>query len=215
MNWKQVTKLEFTEEEMEIINFYCGNEMRELKKICSSIIAKNNIDKIYYDDLYSDALIVLMESIKDFNGEKAVFKTFLIGNINRSFLSWIRDNYYRAKRSPLLLDSKGKIVKVTDENEKEIPVHLKTISFDEPTEDEHTLKEIIPDKIDVKEDEIEFSPKVKQYLHNLSNDQLEVAYLIMEGQSQENIKEILNLTQSEFNNCMNGIKAYENISILF
>lgn len=215
MNWKQVDKLEFTEEEIKIINFYCNDKMRELKKICSSIIAKNNIDKIYYDDLYSDALIVLMESIKDFNGEKAVFKTFLIGNINRSFVSWIRDNYYRAKRSPLLLDSKGKIVKVTDENGKEIPVHLKTISFDEPTEDEYTLKEIIPGKMDIKEDEIEFSPKMEEYLHSLSDEQLEVVYLIMEGQEQENIKEILNLTQSEFNNRMNGIKAYENISILF
>lgn len=215
MNWKQVDKLEFTEEEIKIINFYCNDKMRELKKICSSIIAKNNIDKIYYDDLYSDALIVLMESIKDFNGEKAVFKTFLIGNINRSFVSWIRDNYYRAKRSLLLLDSKGKIVKVTDENGKEIPVHLKTISFDEPTEDEYTLKEIIPGKMDIKEDEIEFSPKMEEYLHSLSDEQLEVVYLIMEGQEQENIKEILNLTQSEFNNRMNGIKAYENISILF
>ena len=31
MNWKQIEKLEFTDEEMEIINFYCENEMRELK----------------------------------------------------------------------------------------------------------------------------------------------------------------------------------------
>ena len=59
-----------------------------------------------------------------------------------------------------------------------------------------------------------FLQKYSLYLPSY-DEQLEIVYLIMEGQEQENIKEILNLTQSEFNNRMNGIKAYENISILF
>ena len=43
----------------------------------------------------------------------------------------------------------------------------------------------------------------------------EVAYLIMDGYSCEEIKEILHMEQNEFTNCMNGLKAYRNISILF
>ena len=210
MNWKQITKLEFTEEEIEIINFYCDDEMYRLKKICNPLLKINKVKNMNYDDLYSDALKVLIESVKDYDGKKAKFETYLAGNIKRSLFDYMRDSL-RWKRCNLQMGKNGD--KKLDENGLPIPIY--NLSFDYPNEDGDSLKDIIPDTKNYLEDEIEFSPKVKQYLHSLSNDQLEVAYLIMEGQSQENIKEILNLTQSEFNNCINGIKAYENISILF
>lgn len=210
MNWKQVTKLEFTEEEMKIINFYCSNEMHRLKKICNPLFRKNKVKYMNYDDLYSDALKVLIESIKDYDGQKAKFETYLTGNIKRSLFDYMRDSL-RWKRCNLQMDKNGG--RKLDENGLPIPIY--NLSFDCPNKDGDSLKDIIPDTKNYLGDEAEFSPKMEEYLHSLSNDQLEVAYLIMEGQSQENIKEILNLTQSEFNNCMNGIKAYENISILF
>jgi RNA polymerase sigma factor (sigma-70 family) len=210
MNWKQVDKLEFTDKELEIINFYCADEMYKLKKICNPLLSINKVKRMNYDDLYSDALKVLIESVKDYDGERAKFETYLTGNIRRSFYDWMRDSL-RWKRCNLQTDEKGH--KKFGKNGLPIPIY--NLSFDYPTDDGEYLKDIVPDTKNYLEDEIELSPKVKQYLHSLSNDQLEVTYLIMEGQSQENIKEILNLTQSEFNNCMNGIKAYENISILF
>lgn len=210
MNWKQVDKLEFTDKELEIINFYCDDEMYKLKKICNPLLSINKVKRMNYDDLYSDALKVLIESVKDYDGERAKFETYLTGNIKRSFYDWMRDSL-RWKRCNLQTDEKGH--KKFGKNGLPIPIY--NLSFDYPTDDGEYLKDIVPDTKNYLEDEIELSPKVKQYLHSLSNDQLEVTYLIMEGQSQENIKEILNLTQSEFNNCMNGIKAYENISILF
>lgn len=210
MNWKQVDKLEFTDKELEIINFYCADEMFRLKKICNPLLSINKVKRMNYDDLYSDALKVLIESVKDYDGERAKFETYLTGNIKRSFYDWMRDSL-RWKRCNLQTDEKGH--KKFGKNGLPIPIY--NLSFDYPTDDGEYLKDIVPDTKNYLEDEIELSPKVKQYLHSLSNDQLEVTYLIMEGQSQENIKEILNLTQSEFNNRMNGIKAYENISILF
>lgn len=210
MNWKQVDKLEFTDKELEIINFYCSDEMFRLKKICNPLLSINKVKRMNYDDLYSDALKVLIESVKDYDGERAKFETYLTGNIKRSFYDWMRDSL-RWKRCNLQTDEKGH--KKFGKNGLPIPIY--NLSFDYPTDDGEYLKDIVPDTKNYLEDEIELSPKVKQYLHSLSNDQLEVTYLIMEGQSQENIKEILNLTQSEFNNRMNGIKAYENISILF
>ena len=59
------------------------------------------------------------------------------------------------------------------------------------------------------------SDKTREYLNNLPKDQRKVAYLIMDGYSCEEIKEILHIEQSEFTNYMNGLKAYRNISILF
>ena len=210
MNWKQVDKLEFTDKELEIISFYCADEMFRLKKICNPLLSINKVKRMNYDDLYSDALKVLIESVKDYDGEKAKFETYLIGNIKRSFYDWMRDSL-RWKRCNLQIDEKGH--KKFGKNGLPIPIY--NLSFDYPTDDGEYLKDIVPDTKNYLGDEIEFSPKMKQYLHSLSDEQLEVVYLIMEGQEQENIKEILNLTQSEFNNRMNGIKAYENISILF
>lgn len=211
MNWKQVDKLEFTDKELEIINFYCADEMYKLKKICNPLLAINKVKRMNYDDLYSDALKVLIESVKDYDGERAKFETYLTGNIKRSFYDWMRDSL-RWKRCNLQTDEKGH--KKFGKNGLPIPIY--NLSFDYPTDDGEYLKDIVPDtKNYLENEEVEFSPKMEKYLHSLSDEQLEVVYLIMEGQEQENIKEILNLTQSEFNNCMNGIKAYENISILF
>lgn len=210
MNWKQITKLEFTEEEMEIINFYCDDEMYRLKKICNPLFRKNKVKYMNYDDLYSDALKVLIESVKDYDGQKAKFETYLAGNIKRSLFDYMRDSL-RWKRCNLQMGKNGG--RELDDNGLPIPIY--NLSFDCPNKDGDSLKDIIPDTKNYLGDEAEFSPKMEKYLHSLSDEQLEVACLIMEGQSQENIKEILNLTQSEFNNCMNGIKAYENISILF
>lgn len=211
MNWKQVDKLEFTDKELEIINFYCADEMFRLKKICNPLLSINKVKRMNYDDLYSDALKVLIESVKDYDGERAKFETYLTGNIKRSFYDWMRDSL-RWKRCNLQTDEKGH--KKFGKNGLPIPIY--NLSFDYPTDDGEYLKDIVPDtKNYLENEEVEFSPKMEKYLHSLSDEQLEVVYLIMEGQEQENIKEILNLTQSEFNNCMNGIKAYENISILF
>ena len=61
----------------------------------------------------------------------------------------------------------------------------------------------------------EIVDNTREYLNNLTKYQRDVAYLIMDGYSCEEIKEILHMEQSEFTNCMNGLKAYRNISILF
>ena len=71
MNWKQITKLEFTDKELEIINFYCADELRELKKVCFPIIKqKDGVSGKDYDDLIDVALMTLIEVVKDYNSEK-------------------------------------------------------------------------------------------------------------------------------------------------
>lgn len=217
MNWKQVEKLKFTDEEMEIINFYCKDEMRELKRICNIIINKKyiDIDKEYYDDLYSDALIVLMESTKDYNGNKASFRTYLTGNINRSFIDWFRDNCCRAKRKPLLLDSKGRIVKMLDENGNEKPVYLKTVSFDEPIDrDEYSLIDTVPGKMDVKEDDFEYSKQMKEYLSRLSKLQRKILDYLIKGYSQEEIQEILHISSNSYRDNFKNIMDEKNLKII-
>lgn len=209
MNWKQVDKLEFTDKEMEIINFYCANKMYRLKKICNPLLAINKVKKMNYDDLYSDALKVLIESVKDYDGEKAKFETFLIGNIKRSLFDWIRDSL-RWKRCNLQTDEKGN--KKLNENGLPIPVY--DLSFDFPTDDgEYLLKDIIPDKSSLEYD-TEFSPEMKKYLSRLSKIQRMILTYLCEGYLPEEIQGILHINESIYKDNYKAIMDEKNLRII-
>lgn len=204
-----------TTEQIDLINDFCKDDMRKLKQICFFIWGKRGIPYLYHDDLYDDALNVLSESVLTFNPERnASFITYLSLNIRKSFGQWYRDNYLRAKRNNLALDERGRIKR----DEKGNPIIISNISFDAPIDDDGTnLCEKISCSKTV-EDEIfkeDVSDNIKKYLSNLSEDQRKVAYLIMEGYLKTEIMDILHMEQKDFSDCMNGLRAYRNISILF
>ena len=90
-------------EKESLISQYCGNKMKQLREICDPIIRLMNVPLSEYDDLYSDAMNVVLESVENFNQERnCSFKTFLIGNIKRSFQDWLRDRH-RWKRIHLFV----------------------------------------------------------------------------------------------------------------
>ena len=207
-----------TEEQIALINEYCENDMKKLKPICHFVWGKKGVPVCYHDDLYDDAMNVLSESVITFNSEGgASFKTYLTNNIHMSYGQWYRDTHLRSKRSNLLLDENGKIKK--DKNGKPIIIH--NVSLDAPTPDCLDMIERISLNYNLEDEVIgsnkteSVSDKIREYLNNLPKDQRKVAYLIMDGYSCEEIKEILHMEQSDFTDCMNGLRAYRNISILF
>ena len=208
MNWKQVDKLEFTDKELEIINFYCVDEMCRLKKICNPLLAINKVKKMNYDDLYSDALKVLIESVKDYDGEKAKFETYLIGNIKRSFYDWMRDSL-RWKRCNLQTDEKGH--KKFGENGLPIPIY--NLSFDYPTDDGEYLKDIVPDKNSLEYD-AEFSSEMKKYLARLSKIQRMIITYLSEGYLPEVIQEMLHINEKTYKDNYKTIMDEKNLRII-
>ncbi|MCJ7965750.1 sigma-70 family RNA polymerase sigma factor [Lachnospiraceae bacterium NSJ-171] len=208
MNWKQVDKLEFTDKELEIINFYCADEMFRLKKICNPLLAINKVKRMNYDDLYSDALKVLIESVKDYDGEKAKFETYLIGNIKRSFYDWMRDSL-RWKRCNLQTDEKGH--KKFSENGLPIPIY--NLSFDCPTDEGKYLKDIVPDKNSLEYD-TEFSPEMKEYLARLSKIQRMIITYLSEGYLPEEIQEILHINDKTYKDNYKTIMDEKNLRII-
>ena len=209
---------EMTEEQIDVINEYCKDDLRKLKQICYFVWGKKGLPTCYHDDLYDDAMNVLVESVITFNPDgRANFKTYLTNNIRRSYGQWYRDTHLRSKRSNLLLDANGKIKR----DKKNNPIIIHNVSLDAPTHDCLDMIERISLNYNVEDEVISSnkqestSDKIREYLSNLTKEQREVAYLIMDGYSCEEIKEILHMEQNEFTNCMNGLKAYRNISILF
>lgn len=208
-----------TEEQLEIIEKYCRDDMKKLKMVCYPIWGNKGLPSCYHDDLYDDAMKVLVESVISYNPDsKASFKTFLSNNIKLSQREWYRNTHLRIKRNNLELDENGKIKK--DENGK--PIIIKNISFDTPIregDDSLSLKEIIAHKTTVEKEIFEdneeiYSEKMCQYLNKLSSLQRAVLKLISIGFKPSEILEELDINQKMYEDCYNAIHSYRNTKVL-
>lgn len=210
--------MDFTMEQEQLINKYCDNEMRELKKICDPILFKKGITKsnVDYDELLSLAMDTLTDSVIRYDGKQSKFITFLTGNIKRTFYDFTRDSH-RGKRCNLQRDKKGKIIK----DDKNNPIIIPDISLDAPVNGDNSstygdfivsdfdISENITDEISVLSDE-----KVEKYFNGLSEKQRKVANLIMNGYEPFEIKEKLKISDREYNSIMSIMKSYDNSKIL-
>lgn len=209
----EVSKTELNNEQLMIVEDYCSNNMSKLKKICHPIIIKiGGISEKDYDDIYSLAQLLLYKCVKKYdknNLKGASFNTFFCSVLNRRlYATYIRDKN-RKCRSNTKVNKNGEVIFIPD------------ISLDTPTPDcIATLERIsvsknLEEEVIYKDKKTNINEKTRKYLNNLTKLQRKVAEFIMDGYSLEEIKEILHMEQSEINDCMNGMKAYRNISILF
>lgn len=180
-----------------ILNFYCDNEMRELKKICYPIFKQiGGISQSDYDDLYSIALDTLVYSVFRFDeSKKCKFLTYLIGNLNRKYDTYIRDRN-RLKRIPSkMIESFSDLV----------------------TEDGMELSETIPSGFDTFEEAFGTNFEgtyIEEYLRRLSIKQREIVNLLFNGYKPKEIREKLHMRDKEYKEHFCIISAYENIRIL-
>lgn len=180
-----------------IFNFYCDNEMRELKKICYPMFKQiGGLSPKDYDDLYSIALDTFTSSVLKFNQDKnCKFRTYLIGNLNRKFGTFVRDRN-RLKRIPSkMIESLSDLV----------------------TEDGMELSEIIPSGFDTFEEAFGTNFEgtyIEEYLRRLSIKQREIVNLLFNGYKPKEIREKLHMSDKEYKEHFCIISAYENIRIL-
>ena len=203
-DWMEYFQL-FGEREIGIINYYLNNEMYHLKRIVNPVLSNYTSGNFEYDDIYDNTILVLCESIIAYNNEKSKFETFFASNVKKSLMDWHRDTHCRLIRSPLMTDSKGKIVWVKDESnpKKMNPVHMKTVSFDAEYDEGNNLKDTIP----AKEDEpCKLSPEMEEYLNGLSKLQLKILNYLSEGYSSDEIMEILHINKSIYKDNMLAIR---------
>lgn len=181
----------------QTLDFYAGNEMSNLKKLCYPLITKiGGISNKDYNDFYSIALEVLSDSVFRFDETaKCTFKTFLVGNIRRKFNTEIRDRN-REKRIP------AKEIRSMDE------------LFDE---DGLPISETIPSKFntfnEVFDQDIS-ETKIETYLKRLTSLQRKIVSLLSDGYKSKEIQEILHITRKCYSNNIDSIQSYENVKIL-
>lgn len=192
-------------EKEDLISQYCGNKMKQLRKICDPIIRLMNVPLSEHDDLYSDAMKVVLESVENFNQERnCSFKTFLVGNIKRSFQDWLRDKH-RWKRCNLETDEHGNLKR----NERGQTISIPNVSLDVETEDGIDLAEKIP-CVENNSDEEEFSPQMEEYLNELSKVQKKILIHLADGYGKDEIIDMLNIDEFLYTDSLKAIKNEKN-----
>lgn len=181
----------------------CENEMRLLKKISKSIFLRFNepLTKADYDDFFSIANMTLWQAYNSYDPDMGIdFDVFLRVCLKKKFSTEIR-NRHRTKRI----------------------VNQMSISLDSTNEkgEECSLLDFIPSDFDtfeevMKEQENQpYQNKVQQYLSRLSIQQVNILNLLIDGYKPNKIRQILELSSSEYADNIQIMRSYENIRILF
>ena len=216
----------FSTEQQQLIDEYMGCNMAKLRALCRTIWLKDTLDQKYYDDLYDDAMIVLMETAESYNPKhekKASFNTFLSGNIRRSYLEWKRDNFERGIRCNLLMKD-GVLVK--DENDK--PIVIPNISLDTPIQNDEqnektrNVEELVASRFDLEElicekektEDERWHPKVRVFLHRLSPLQQKIALLIANRYDKNEICEVLHISEKVYDHSFRMICSEKNTKLI-
>lgn len=195
------------DEKETLRKYYLDNEMSELKKIANPIIKQRNFPMMEHDDLYSDAMKVVEESLASYDENRnCSFKTFLVGNIKRSFYDYRKKGNQWKRRN--LETENGKLKK--DENGHTIPIQ--NISLDVETEDGISLAEKIP-YIENNTDE-ELSDNAQEYLKSLSPTQREIASLIMDGYQLKDIQKMLDISDKRWNKTVADMRSFSKKNII-
>lgn len=190
----------------QYVDFYCENENKELKKIVNPILIKRFawIPQKDYDDFYSIASMVVWDCEQKFDGKKVKTKKF------KSFVSTCIHN--KIKTHITYMNRDKRMAKDDEGN----PLHNSSLDAPISDEDNSTLGDYLSDDINVESEVVKNhcnDEKVEMFLETLSNTQRKIIELKMEEYTPDEIKQILNISDREYNSAMKSIQMNENLSL--
>lgn len=187
---------------LEVLQPYCENDMRLLKRISKSIFLRFNepLTESDYDDFYSIANMTLWQACQTYNSNMGIsFEIFLRTCLKKKFATEIRDRH-REKR---VINQFTTSLDVTNDNEEECSL------LDLIASDFDTFEEVI------KNNNEQFQDKVQQYISKLSNQQVNILNLLIDGYTPKDIRQILEISSTEYAENMKIMRSFENVKILF
>ena len=184
----------------DILEVYYADNAKKLHKIVDRILCKfGGLSGKDTDDFYSLANEVFWDVMKRFDYAQS-FDGFLYSCLSNKIMTEItRRNREKRKadRMSTSLDA------VNGDNE------------------ECNLLEIIPSDFDTFEEVVkaqdteQYQDKVQLYISKLSNQQVNILNLLIDGYQPNEIRKILEISPKEYANNLQIMRSYENIKILF
>lgn len=189
--------------DLAVLQPYCENDMCRLKSMSRSIFRKFNepLAESDYADFYSIANMTLWKAYNAYDPEFGVsFEGFLYSCLQKQFKSELTSRH-RHKRI----------------------INQLAASLDAVNEDaeECSLLDFIPSDFDTFEEAVkrqekeQCHDKVQQYIEKLSNQQVNILNLLMDGYKPQEIRQILEISPEEYTDNLQIMRSYENVKILF
>lgn len=192
-----------TSADLSVLQPYCDNDMRLLKRISRSIFMRFNepLAKSDHDDFFSIANMTLWQAYNAYDPDTGIsFDGFLRSCLQKKFKTELTHRH-RQKR---ILNQLAVSLDTADDGEDECSL-LKFVSSDFDT-----FEEV------VKRNESQaVSDRVQQYISRLSDRQVNILNLLIDGYRANEIQEILMISAREYAENMQIIRSYENVKILF
>ena len=183
-----------------ILDSYYANNAKKLHKVVDRILSKfGGLSNKDTDDFYSLANEVFAEIMIRYDYKQS-FDGFLYSCLSNKIMTEIT----RRNRQKRTADRMSVSLDGTNENEEEC-----------------SLLDIIPSDFDTFEEVSkrqgngQYQDKVQQYISRLSNLQVNILNLLIDGYEPVEIRKTLEISPSEYSDNMQIMRSYEHIKILF
>lgn len=184
----------------DILNTYYADNAKKLHKTVDRILCKfGGLSGKDTDDFYSLANEVFADVIKRYDYKQS-FDGFLYSCLSNKIMT-----------------------EITRRNREKRKAERMCISLDAPVgyDDSLTIGNIIADDFDTFEEATKgqeggkYQDKVQQYISKLSNRQVNILNLLIDGYKPNEIRQILELSSREYADSLQTMRSYENVKILF
>lgn len=184
----------------DILNTYYADNAKKLHKTVDRILCKfGGLSGKDTDDFYSLANEVFADVIKRYDYKQS-FDGFLYSCLSNKIMT-----------------------EITKRNREKRKADRMCISLDTSVGDDDslTIGNIIADDFDTFEEATKgqesgkYQDKVQQYISKLSNQQVNILNLLIDGYKPNEIRQILELSPREYADSLQTMRSYENVKILF
>lgn len=186
--------------QLQILDTYYADNARKLHRVVDRILSKfGGLTYKDTDDFYSLANEVFADAIKRYDCEQS-FDGFLYSCLSNKIMSEItRRNCEKRKADRLSISLEA----TNDKGE------------------DYSLLDCIPSDFDTFEEASkcqengQYCNKVQQYISKLSNQQINILNLLIDGYKPFEIRRILEMSPKEYADNMQIMRSYENVKVLF
>lgn len=187
--------------QLQILDTYYADNARKLHRVVDRILSKfGGLTYKDTDDFYSLANEVFADAIKRYDCEQS-FDGFLYSCLSNKIMSEISKRNCEKRKADRLSIS---VNAVNDKGE------------------DYSLLDCIPSDFDTFEEASKCqengeygSSKVQCYISKLSNQQINILNLLIDGYKPFEVRRILEMSPKEYANEMSIMRSYENVKVLF
>jgi DNA-directed RNA polymerase specialized sigma24 family protein len=186
--------------QLRILDTYYADNAKKLHRVVDRILSKfGGITYKDTGDFYSLANEVFVDAIRRYDGEQS-FDGFLYSCLSNKIMSEItRRNCEKRKADRMSISVNA----VNDKGE------------------DYSLLDCIPSDFDTfeeaskRQENGQYCSKVQQYISRLSNQQVNILNLLIDGYKPFEVRRILELSPKEYTDNMQIMRSYENVRVLF